>query len=375
LLWLWLGWDAKLEWKRGGEFEFAAEWEEFGAMIVRRYSRMTSSLLRRADAEKRSSILERIIVMKRVVLIVGIWAVAGLMLAGGALAQVPATQAAAPGGRGGFRGPIPTGPSAPVPPEVAMLRPSALELTQIRGSWGKFVENDTSDTAGLLKKYQGVVTVEGPRLNVAATYTMTAVRAPRHAGFVETAKKGDIDLLLHGDSITDWWTQGAANKKMFDKYFGNIKTANFAVAADTTQGLLWGLKNGEGQGFSPKAIMLMIGTNNMALNTAPEVAEGVGAVVLELRKDFPDAKILLLAIFPRSTPGDPIRDKIAETNKIISKLDDEQHVFYMDIGAKFLDENGVFLPDAFRSDNLHPQAKGYDIWGAAVKDKLASLMN
>ena len=34
----------------------------------------------------------------------------------------------------------------------------------------------------------------------------------------------------------------------------------------------------------------------------------------------------------------------------------------------------VSLPDAFRTDNLHPQAKGYDIWGAAVKDKLAELM-
>jgi beta-glucosidase len=112
----------------------------------------------------------------------------------------------------------------------------------------------------------------------------------------------------------------------------------------------------------------------MGSNTGPEIAEGVGAVVMELRKDFPNAKILLLAIFPRSVPGDPVRDKIAETNKIIQKLDDQQHVFYMDIGPKFLDEKGVFLPDAFRNDNLHPQAKGYDIWGAAVKDKLAELM-
>ena len=142
----------------------------------------------------------------------------------------------------------------------------------------------------------------------------------------------------------------------------------------TTQGVLWGLKNGEGQGFQPKAVMLMIGTNNTAANTAPEIAEGVGAVVLELRKDFPDAKILLLAIFPRSLPGDPVRDKIADVNRIISKLDDQRHVFYMDIGAKFLDESGKFLPDSFRADNLHPQAKGYDIWGTAVKDKIAELM-
>jgi lysophospholipase L1-like esterase len=46
----------------------------------------------------------------------------------------------------------------------------------------------------------------------------------------------------------------------------------------------------------------------------------------------------------------------------------------MDIGQKFLDENGVFLPDSFRPDNLHPLAKGYDIWGAAVQDKLAELL-
>ena len=167
--------------------------------------------------------------------------------------------------------------------------------------------------------------------------------------------------------------QGDANKAMFDKYFDDIKTANFAVAGDTTQGVLWGLKNGEGQGFQPKAIMVMIGTNNGG-NTAPEVAEGIGAVVLEMRRNFPNAKILLLAIFPRSVPGDPVRDKIAEVNKIISRLDDQKHVFYLDIGQKFLDEKGYFLPDAFRPDNLHPAAKGYDIWGEAVRARLLAMM-
>src|SRR5258706_13201982 len=98
---------------------------------------------------------------------------------------------------------------------------------------------------------------------------------------------------------------------MFDKYFGNVRTANFGVAGDTTQGVLWGLKNGEGQGFQPKAIMLMIGTNNSGAFTAPEIAEGVGTVVLERRQDFPNAKIFLLGIFPRSILGDPLRDRLA----------------------------------------------------------------
>lgn len=268
-----------------------------------------------------------------------------------------------------------TGPPAPVPPEVAIPRPTPDELAQVNVAVAKWVASDTSSAQPLLQKYQSLLMLQPPRLNVAATYTQTQQRmGPRHLGFVETASKGDIDLLLEGDSITDWWVQGDANKAMFDKYFGSYKTANFAIAGDTTQGVLWGLKNGEGQGFQPKAVMLMIGTNNSGTFTAPEIAEGVGAVVLEMRKDFPNAKILLLGIFPRSTPGDPVRDKIAEVNKIISKLDDQRYVFYMDIGSQFLDDKGYFLPDSFRGDNLHPQAKGYDIWGAAVKDKLAELM-
>jgi lysophospholipase L1-like esterase len=73
-------------------------------------------------------------------------------------------------------------------------------------------------------------------------------------------------------------------------------------------------------------------------------------------------------------PGDPVRDKIAEINRIISRLNDDQHVFYLDIGAKFLDDKGVLLPGAFRADNLHPMAKGYDIWGEAVQTTLARLL-
>jgi lysophospholipase L1-like esterase len=281
-------------------------------------------------------------------------------------------------GRGQGRGalpPVQIGPPAPVPPEVTIPRPTPAELAQVNEELKTLIDRDKSSVKPLLKKFESLMLLQPPRLNTAATFTQTTLRmGPRHEGFAEVAKAGNIDLLLDGDSITDWWVQGDDNRRMFDKYFGSIRTANFAIAGDTTQGVLWGLHNGEGQGFQPKAIMLMIGTNNTGANTGPEIAEGVGAVVYEMRHDFPDAKILLLAIFPRATPGDPIRDKIAEANRIISKLDDQRHVFYLDIGSKFLDENGAFLPDAFRADNLHPQAKGYDIWGEAVQAQLAQLL-
>ena len=273
------------------------------------------------------------------------------------------------------RGPVVIGPPAPVPAEVAMLRPSAEELARVNDAVRRLIESDKSADRALLVKYQSLLVLPPPRLNTAATFTQTTQRmGPRHEGFVERAKQGGIDLLLHGDSITDWWVQNDDNRAMFDKYFSGIRTANFAISGDTTQGVLWGLRNGEGQGYQPKAVMLMIGTNNMGTHTPPEIAEGIGAIVVELRRNFPEARILLLAIFPRGAAGEPIRQRVADTNKIIAELHDGKYVHYLDIGDKFLDAQGNFLPGAFRPDNLHPAAPGYDIWGAAVKDKLAELL-
>ncbi len=292
---------------------------------------------------------------------------------GGGAAAVGGAGAGRGGGPGGFggargggaRGPLPqAGPPAPVPAEVAIPRPSAEELSKMNADVKGFIDSGASPDKDLLQKYSALFAAQLPRDNPCIRPIGGGVRGPRHAAFIETANTGDFDLLFEGDSITDWWIQNAKPTAAYTKYFGNIKTADFAVAGDTTQGVLWGLQNGEGQGHKPKAIMLMIGTNNLGQdnirgNSPAEIAEGIGAIILENRKDFPDAKILLLAVFPRGLPNDGARPRIVEINKIISKLDDGNHIFYMDIGSKFLDpETHAFLPDAFRGDNLHPQEKG-----------------
>ncbi len=286
------------------------------------------------------------------------------------------------GGRGGFGGfgggqTFTVGDPAPIPSAVVMPgHADANQLEAINADLKKFIDSDSSPAKPFIDKY---IKLTPP--NVAASFTDTAQRNPRHAAFVDQAKAGGADVLFIGDSITDWWKMNGG--EAYTKYFGDMKVDNFAVAGDTTQGVLWGLKNGEGRNtdgtpvaIKPKAIMVMIGTNNTGPNSGPEIAEGVGAVVLELRHDFPDAKILLLAIFPRGTgPTDMNRVKNDAANKIIAKLDDKQHVFFMDLGPKFLDDKGVLLPGTFMTtDNLHPTNAGYEIWGAAVKDTIASWM-
>src|SRR5262245_42209307 len=173
---------------------------------------------------------------------------------GTASAQAPGGPPGGPG-RGNFA-PVVIGPSAPVPAEVAIPRPTPAELEQVNAAVKRFVDGDKSSTQPLLKKYESLMLLQPPRMNVAATFTQTNQRmGPRHTWFAEMARQGNIDLLLHGDSITDSWQQDA-NRSMYEKWFGKIRVANFAVAGDTTQGVLWGLRNGEGQGFQPRAVML-----------------------------------------------------------------------------------------------------------------------
>jgi lysophospholipase L1-like esterase len=294
---------------------------------------------------------------------------------------------AAPGanGRGGFGGfgggggfgrgqQPPPGPPAPVPPEVAIPRPSADEFAKLNADLKQFIA--TSPDKELLQKWEPLITVQMPRDNPCIRPVGGGVRGPRHQAFVEMATNNDFDILFEGDSITDWWQQQPAQggAGIFSNYFGDVKVANFAVAGDTTQGLLWGLQNGEAQGHKPKAIMLMIGTNNTGSNSGQEIAEGVGADVAELRKDFPDAKILLLAIFPRGNgASDSNRVKNEVANKIIAKLDDGKHVFFKNINDKFLDPDGKLI--GFRPDNLHPNSVGYEAWAAAVAPTLKSWLN
>jgi lysophospholipase L1-like esterase len=270
----------------------------------------------------------------------------------------------------------PAAKSAPVPPAVAIARPSAEEVRLAESSLARFIENADPQLQEINKKYPGLISVRIPPPNSAIIPNLAAMFQNKHKDNLEVARKGDSNVLFIGDSITDFWrnADGAfAGKPVLDKYFDHLKVANFGIAGDTTQGVLYRLQNGEGSGFNPKAVMLMIGTNNTSSNTAAEIAEGVGAVVLELQKNFPDAKILLLGIFPRSTPNNPVRATIAEINSIISRLHDGKRVYYMDIGAKFLDAEGN-IPKDVMSDALHPGPKGYEIWAEAVRDVLADLM-
>ncbi|MDB6004550.1 MAG: hypothetical protein JWR15_1537 [Prosthecobacter sp.] len=195
-----------------------------------------------------------------------------------------------------------------------------------------------------------------------------------HEKFVSIAKEGKSQLVFLGDSITAGWAGNG--KDVWAKSFGPYTPANFGIGGDRTQHVLWRIQNGElDGGIKPKAIVLMIGTNNSGSDSAEGIAKGVTAIVKTIREKQPQAKILLLAVFPRGEKASPNpgRDKLKQVNDIISKLDDGKNVFFLDIAGKFLQPDGS-LTKEIMPDFLHLSPAGYQIWADAISPKLAELM-
>jgi beta-glucosidase len=190
-----------------------------------------------------------------------------------------------------------------------------------------------------------------------------------HESFVERAKAGDVDLLFLGDSLTKAWE----NDSVWKRYYGPRRAAHFGIGGDRTEHLLWRVENGELNGIQPKVVVLLIGTNNTPANSASEIADGIRAIVATIRHDLPNSKILLLGIFPKGESPNAHRDKIEDVNREIAKLHDGKAITYLDIGNRFVSDDGTISREVM-PDSLHLSRAGYRIWADAMEPTLWSLL-
>jgi lysophospholipase L1-like esterase len=241
---------------------------------------------------------------------------------------------------------------------------------------------------------------------------------PRHREFLNRIErsKGVGDVIFLGDSITHGWE----GQKAWQEHFGSFKPVNLGIGGDQTGHVLWRITEGHELDYlKPKAAVIMIGTNNIGGHTAQQIAGGVKTIVEELKRQKPHLKVLLLGVFPRGNFFDaertldqitagiqPINDelkkekpdikrlnvlvrkleqqrgtipaaklnkKVAQINALLANLDDGKSVFFKDIGKEFLDQSGG-LSGEIMPDYLHLSARGYDLWGKAIKGDLEKLV-
>ncbi len=195
---------------------------------------------------------------------------------------------------------------------------------------------------------------------------------PRHRVINERAKKGDVSLILIGDSITAGWE--GSGKDVWKKYYEPRKAMNAGIGGDRTQHVLWRLEHGNIDGISPKVAVVMIGTNNFGANGPEDIALGVKAIIEKLQARLPEMKILLLGVFPRGEkPDDALRQKNVAVNRLIKEFADGHKVHYLEINDKLMNADGTqnreIMPDL-----VHLSARGYAIWAEAIEPQLVLLL-
>ncbi|MFM7209859.1 MAG: GDSL-type esterase/lipase family protein [Verrucomicrobiota bacterium] len=192
-----------------------------------------------------------------------------------------------------------------------------------------------------------------------------------HEGLVKTvqANPGPVDVLLVGDSITIQWGDSWA------KQFPDRKAVNIGIGGDKTQNVLWRLDHGGVDGLKPKAIVLMIGNNNMFFTPETGVAAaamGVEACARNLREKFPDAELIVAKILPCHAPKNRFYEDILLTNAAIDKLNlgADPKIRVLDLTADFLNPDGTIKQALFTPDNIHLSPEGYAAYAARLKPLL-----
>ena len=179
--------------------------------------------------------------------------------------------------------------------------------------------------------------------------------------------KGEIDVVMLGDSITHNWESNGARSLAEMRQLYTVLDAGYG--GDRTEHLLWRIKyGGELDGYKAKVITLMIGTNNVGhrKDRPEDIAAGVEDILALIGEKQPGAKILLMPIFPRGENAQDANRVITDAaNKLIKSCADGERVFWIDFNDKFLDEKGDTIK--WMPDRLHPNAAGYrEIWMPAL---------
>lgn len=190
----------------------------------------------------------------------------------------------------------------------------------------------------------------------------------RHEAVLAYNRANKPDIVMVGNSITHFWGgQPNENRRVADdvwqKLFKKHRAANLGCGWDRIENVAWRIQHGELDGYEAKHIFLMLGTNNLSLDTDEEIVSGIKAVVNQIKEKQPTAQIHVIKILPRRN----YEARLMSLNTLLEKtLSGEDRVDVVDCSAPFLGKDGKIKEELFR-DGLHPNHRGYELWAKLLK--------
>ncbi len=209
----------------------------------------------------------------------------------------------------------------------------------------------------------------------------------RHQEKLAELRGRRVDLVWLGDSITqDWEKQGPPEWQDFapvwQRFYADRNALNLGFRGDNTGHLLWRMQNGELDGIRPRAAVVLIGANNLGRVrwSAPQTVAGIVAVVDELRRRQPAARILLLGILPSVRSKWVTRTANAVNQELAALYPSGGAIAFMDLSSLFLHDGQVdrtqFYDDQLNPPDppLHPTAQAQARMAEAIEPTLAAML-
>jgi lysophospholipase L1-like esterase len=174
-------------------------------------------------------------------------------------------------------------------------------------------------------------------------------------------------VVLLGDSITQGWGED------FSAWFPGMKIANRGISGDTSRGVLIRLQQ-DVLALHPRAVVLLIGTNDLEEKASPETAvANLKLILVELAREQPNMPIVLCQVFPSSASKSRPADQIKKLNQLYADaVKGNPQITVLETWPLFADANGDAIAAEF-PDLLHPNMAGYAKWAAALRPIFATL--
>ena len=193
----------------------------------------------------------------------------------------------------------------------------------------------------------------------------------RHRKILELNEIAPPRTVMLANSIIHFWgglprTSIVREEESWEKFLNPMDIRNYAYGWDRIENVLWRVYHGELDGFEAERVVVMIGTNNLHLNTNQEIIEGLDLLIQAIIIRQPKAEIVLMGLLPRRD----YEPKIKERNLQISLLAGKKSLAYADLGSAFLKEKNKIQESLF-SDGLHPNRTGY----RKLREMLLPLLN
>lgn len=171
-------------------------------------------------------------------------------------------------------------------------------------------------------------------------------------------------VVFMGNSITEGWAA------KHPEFFSANNYAGRGISGQVSSQMLCRFRD-DVIDLHPKAVVILAGTNDIALNNGPISVEHIFRNIVSMVELSRANKIkaVLCSVLPVKKYGwrkevDPVQP-IKELNEMLEKYAKEEKLPWVDFYTPMVTDDGALNP-AYTQDGVHPTAAGYEVMEAII---------